>query len=120
MKLCVPVSSNAGLESPVCEHFGSAPFFMIVDTDTLGVKAIQNLNQHHVHGMCHPLAILGKEKIDGIVVGGIGMGALNKLQAAQIRVFKTNCPSIKETVDAYKRNTLVEMTPALACGHHHG
>ncbi|HRY29266.1 MAG TPA: NifB/NifX family molybdenum-iron cluster-binding protein [Elusimicrobiota bacterium] len=120
MKLCLPVLKNAGFSSPICAHFGSAPFFLIVDTETLSLKTIPNANQHHAHGMCQPLAVLGKEKFDGIVVGGIGAGALNRLRSAGIAVYKTAFPSLKETVSAYNQGQLPEVTPDMACAHHHG
>ena len=31
MKICFPVAENKGLESPVYNHFGSAPMFLLVD-----------------------------------------------------------------------------------------
>ncbi|OFZ49589.1 MAG: hypothetical protein A2381_03940 [Bdellovibrionales bacterium RIFOXYB1_FULL_37_110] len=121
MKICIPVNENNGINSTVCEHFGSAAFFMLVDTDSLACKSITNTNQHHAHGMCQPLAVLASEKFDGIVVGGIGMGALNKLQAANIKVYKTEYATIQETVNAVKNNKLQEMASHMACsghGHH--
>ncbi len=34
MNICIPVNEDKGLQSPVCAHFGSAPAFMIVDTES--------------------------------------------------------------------------------------
>jgi predicted Fe-Mo cluster-binding NifX family protein len=120
MNIRIPVNEDQGLRSPVCGHFGSAPFFMIVDTDTGTCRAIANTNQHHGHGMCTPLAALSGESIDGMVVGGIGGGALNKLVAAGIRVFLSEQSTVEETVTAYKAGTLRPVTPEIACGQHHG
>ena len=83
MNICIPISEEKGLESPVCRHFGSAPAFMIVDTEGGEPRTVPNLNQHHAHGMCQPLRALAGEKLDAIVVGGIGAGAVQKLQAAR-------------------------------------
>jgi len=118
MKICIPVESDQGIDSQVSAHFGSAPIFMIVDSDTLNCKAIINTNEHHSHGMCQPLAVLKSEKFDGIVVGGIGMGAFNKLQAAKIKVFRTKLSTIKEAIDAHKSGTLKEVTEKTACASH--
>ena len=120
MKLCLPVTENNGIESNVSEHFGSAPYFMIVDTDTLLCNAITNTNSEHSHGMCQPLSVLSAHKFDGIVVGGIGAGALNKLRASNIKVFKTEHKNITDTIKAYKENSLKEMTPEASCSHHNG
>jgi predicted Fe-Mo cluster-binding NifX family protein len=119
MNICIPVDSDKGLDSTVCAHFGSAPIFMIVDTETEKCKPIKNTNQHHAHGMCQPLAILAGEKMDAIVVGGIGAGALMKLQAANIEVYKTSQPTVKATIEALANGKLQTVTPGMACSHHH-
>ncbi|MDD5658291.1 MAG: NifB/NifX family molybdenum-iron cluster-binding protein [Elusimicrobia bacterium] len=119
MNICIPVENNDGLESRVCGHFGSAPIFMIVDCDALTCKAVKNANQHHAHGMCQPLAVLSGEKLDALVVGGIGMGALMKLNAAGIKVYRTSQPTVQSTLDALKQGRLEPVTPDTACAHHH-
>lgn len=121
MRLCIPVTEDRGLESPVSAHFGSAPLFVVADTDSGDCRVIPNKDLHHSHGMCRPLSSLTGEEIDGIAVGGIGAGALGKLAAAGMRVFITREASVKDTVDAIKTGALQEASPAMACGHHgHG
>lgn len=118
MNLCIPVTEDRGLASPVCAHFGSAPLFLIVDVATGGCRAVPNRNLHHDHGMCRPLSSLAGEDLDGIVVGGIGRGALGKLQAAGIRVYLAESPTVEAAVAAFTAGTLREVTPAQACAHH--
>jgi predicted Fe-Mo cluster-binding NifX family protein len=121
VNICIPVDEDKGLESRVCAHFGSAPLFVIVDTDSESCRAIPNHNQHHGHGMCMPLQALQGESLDGMVVGGIGMGALNKLIAAGLRVYVSEYPTIAETMSAFKAGTLRTMQPDMACAQHrHG
>ncbi len=38
MKICFPVQENEGLGSRVYNHFGSAPMFIVVDTETDNVS----------------------------------------------------------------------------------
>jgi predicted Fe-Mo cluster-binding NifX family protein len=40
MEICFPVGNNNGLESAVFGHFGSAPMFMVVNTETLEVTEV--------------------------------------------------------------------------------
>jgi predicted Fe-Mo cluster-binding NifX family protein len=121
VNICVPIDTDNGLQSPVCAHFGSAPAFMMVDTDSGACRAIVNGNQHHGHGMCSPLQSLAGENIDGIVVGGIGMGALSKLMAANIQVYRAEQATVGEVVAAFKAGVLRLMHPGQACAHHgHG
>ena len=118
MNICIPVNEDQGLQSQVCAHFGSAPAFMIVDTESGSCRAVPNQNQHHGHGMCAPLASLQGESIDGMVVGGIGMGALNKLSASNILVYLAQHATVAETVDAFKAGSLKLVEPGMACAHH--
>jgi predicted Fe-Mo cluster-binding NifX family protein len=119
MNICIPVTEDRGPESPVCGHFGSAPFFMIVDTESGACRTIDNQNQHHAHGMCQPLAALGGVELGGIVVGGIGMGALNHLKMAGIEVYQAQHQTVALTLAAFKAGTLQPVNPAGACGGHH-
>jgi len=118
VNICIPITSDEGLDSPVCAHFGSAPAFLIVDTDSGICRSVANTNQHHGHGMCAPLASLRGERIDALVVGGIGAGAMGKLAAAGIPVHLAEHATVRETVDALVAGTLPVMGPDLACGHH--
>jgi predicted Fe-Mo cluster-binding NifX family protein len=121
MNLCVPVDMDNGLESSVCAHFGSAPAFVLVDPATGACRAIVNGDQHHQHGMCMPVQSLQHEQVDAVVVGGIGMGALNKLNAANIRVYLSQHATVGEVVAAFKAGSLKLMQPSMACAHHgHG
>lgn len=121
MNICIPIMDDRGLDSAVCAHFGSAPAFLIVDTDSGSCRAITNTNQHHGHGGCAPLAALHGERIDAMVVGGIGAGALGKLAAAGIPVHLAAHATVRETVDALVAGTLPVVGPDLACAHHgHG
>jgi predicted Fe-Mo cluster-binding NifX family protein len=118
MKICIPVNEDQGLQSEVCAHFGSAPAFLIVDTDNNDCRVIVNRNQNHEHGTCSPFAMLQGELLDGVVVGGIGMGALNRLMAAGLSVFRAEHPTVSMTVEAFKAGSLKRMQPGMACGGH--
>lgn len=121
MNICIPVTGDKGLDSPVSGHFGSAPCFAIIDSDSRDCRVIPNPNQHHGHGGCRPLLALAGQNVADVVVGGIGAGALAKLQAAGIRVWRANVRSAGEALTAFSNGTLTEMSPATACGgHEHG
>jgi predicted Fe-Mo cluster-binding NifX family protein len=121
MKICVPVTADLGLESPVSGHFGSAPIYMLVDAETRRTNALPNARAVHEHGACRPLDALAGHAIDAILVGGIGAGALMKLQGAGIRVYRATAPTVAGCLDAFEKNEAEEIGPAGACGRHeHG
>ena len=118
MKVCIPVNEDRGLDSPVCGHFGSAPLFLVVDTETSACRALPNGNQHHAHGMCRPLDALRGEQLDALVVGGIGLGALTRLRESGLDVWISNRPDVKATLAALADGSLRRADPAGACAHH--
>ncbi|MFH1505243.1 MAG: NifB/NifX family molybdenum-iron cluster-binding protein [Candidatus Omnitrophota bacterium] len=120
MKICFPVKSDEGLDSKIYDHFGSAPIFIIFDTETKSIDAINNQNLGHTHGMCSPLKALDSKKIDAIVAGGIGAGAINKLNSIGIKVYRAFQGSIESNIESFKNNTMPEITAANACGGHTG
>jgi predicted Fe-Mo cluster-binding NifX family protein len=118
MKVCFPVQTDEGMESRVYGHFGSAPLFVVVDLITDNVSTIINSDQHHQHGSCNPIKALDNHKVDAIVVGGIGGGALNRLNQSGIRVYRAGAPLIRENVDLFLTAQLPEYTLSQCCGGH--
>lgn len=118
MNLCIPVTEGKGLQSPVSGHFGSAPSFVIVDSDTGVCRTVSNIDARHSRGACQPLASLTGEGVDAVVVGGIGAGALSKLQAAGVSVFLAEQPTVEAVVAAFKTGILQLATPEGSCAHH--
>jgi ArsR family transcriptional regulator len=118
VKICIPVTRDEGLESPVSSHFGSAPVFVVCDTETGAVHPVGNRQVVHEHGACRPLDALAGESIDALIVGGIGQGALMKLRAAGIRVFRAAESTVRGSLDALGRGELAELGPEEACSHH--
>jgi len=120
MQLCIPVQTIDGLNSAVSAHFGSATAFCVASTESAELRFITNNNDHHGHGMCAPLAMLEGQNIDGIVVGGIGVRAMQKLMAAGMQVYRTQEQTVRSTLQAYKAGTLPKMQLEETCaGHHH-
>ncbi len=107
------------MESPICGHFGSAPAFLLVDTDTRAHQVFANMDAHHEHGHCAPIAKLAEERIEAFVVGGIGAGALTRLLAMGADVYRGTPGSVAESLEALVRGALTRVSPADTCGHHH-
>ncbi len=121
MKICFPVVEDQGLESEVYGHFGSAPLFIVVNTETKEIKALNNGDEHHEHGACQPLKALGGQDVDAIVVGGIGGGALMGLNRAGLVVYQAQGLTISDNITCLIQAGLPVLTPAQTCGGHaHG
>lgn len=120
MKIGFPVESDSGIESIVYGHFGSAPAFIIVDTDTNQVTSLENGNMHHEHGSCNPIMALNGAQIDTMVVGGIGPGALMKLNAMGIKVYGAGSWTVAENIALFNRGQLQELSMENSCRAHQG
>lgn len=120
MRLCFPVVKNEGLESRVFGHFGSAPAFLIVDSETEAVVEVINRDLHHAHGGCSPLRALDGHPVDAVIVGGIGPGAWNGLTSAGIQVFAAGAETVRENVALYGRRALEPWAQGRNCGGHGG
>ena len=120
MKVCFPVHKDEGVNSTVYDHFGSAPEFIVVNSELQSTITVGNKDLDHVHGACNPVMAVGGHKIDAVVVGGIGAGALRKLNADGIKVYKAVKETVKENLDLLKDDRLPELALHHTCSGHQG
>lgn len=106
MRICFPVEENSGAESPVYGHFGSAPGFVLYDTETEKLDYINNRDINHEHGACNPAAALSGKSVDAVVVGGIGQGALMRLMADGIKVARSKAGLVGDNIRLYVNGEL--------------
>jgi predicted Fe-Mo cluster-binding NifX family protein len=118
MKLCIPVQARNGLDSKISLHFGSAPFFLFLDSETAQFEIVMNSDEHRAHGMCTPTGVLNGASVEAVVVGGIGRRAIEGLNAAGIKVYRGTEGTARQILDAVLHNALEEMTPDAACASH--
>lgn len=117
MKVCFPVKSNEGMSSMPYNHFGSAPEFVICDLESNEVKAIGNGDLGHEHGKCQPIKALSGEIVDAVVVGGIGKGAIIKLNSMGIKVYQAIEGTIEDNIKSLKNGELKEFDSNHTCNH---
>ncbi len=117
MKVCIPVEVNEGLESKPFGHFGSAPMFVVYDLESDKLSQINNGDLGHEHGKCQPIKALSGNIVDAVIVGGIGQGAIVKLNSMGIKVFKAQANTIKENIELFKANKLNEFPSNHTCSH---
>jgi len=118
MKIAFPVQSDQGMRSPVFNHFGSAPLFVVIDSDTYAATPIPNADRNHINGQCQPLAALNGIALDAVIVGGIGPGALRKLRNRGIRVLKAAAGTVGENLNLFSDGQLAEFLDNDICAGH--
>jgi putative endonuclease len=75
-----------GLESRAHGHFGSAPFFAVVDTVTGEIDVAPNAGQRHRHGECNPASHVNTLKVEAVVCHGMGKRALASFRRENVDV----------------------------------
>ncbi|MFH1716439.1 MAG: NifB/NifX family molybdenum-iron cluster-binding protein [Planctomycetota bacterium] len=118
MKICVPTQTNLGHKAQVHEHFGSAPYFTIYDTENDICEIVDNSNEHHAHGTCHPLSVLDGKTVNAVVCSGMGKRAIQKLNEGGIRAYRASGATVEEIVKEYQAGRLEEITAETACARH--
>ncbi|MFH1756293.1 MAG: NifB/NifX family molybdenum-iron cluster-binding protein [Candidatus Latescibacterota bacterium] len=119
MRLCIPTQTDSGSAAPIHGHFGSAPFFTIYDTDEDSIVTVSNDNQDHMHGACQPAALLVGRDIQAVVCRGMGARALQKLMAAGIKAYLSDCITVEDIIGSFKQNQLHELKAEDCCRDHH-
>ena len=114
MRICFPVKNNEGVKSVPYGHFGTAPTFVICDLEKDEVTTVGNGDLGHEHA----IKALSGEVVDAVVVGGIGAGAISKLNSMGIKVYKAIDGDIEVNLESLKKGELKEFSSTHTCNHH--
>ena len=110
MKIAVSAKGTT-IESLMDQRFGRAAFFIIVQTDDMGVEVVDNsaVAASGGAGISAAQAIADKD-VEAVVTGNVGPNAMNVLKAAKIKLYKGSAESVKENVELFKKGQLVEIS----------
>jgi len=123
MRIGIPTNakSGSGNEAPVYGHFGSAPGFVIVDTEKETFEIVENAGKEHEHGHCDPFQSLQAQSVEALITGGIGRRALQLLREQGIKVYGAQGErTAAEAVKGFRDGRLQEISFDDACAHHEG
>jgi len=118
MKVAISASSKS-LESPMDPRFGRAPYFIIVDTDTLEWGAIENPAAEAMGGAgIQSAQIIINNNVKAVITGNCGPNAFQVLNQAGIKVFNAYTRTVKEAIEDYKAGKLSEFSSPSVSGHY--
>jgi predicted Fe-Mo cluster-binding NifX family protein len=115
MRLCIPTDSNRGLDAPISGHFGSAPYFTLVESDTGCVEVVSNRHAHHAPGTCEAARSLPAHGVGAVVCLGLGRRALDGLRRIGIEVFVTEAGYAGAAVEAFRSGGVTALSSEEAC-----
>jgi len=121
VRIVVPVSDEKGIDAQLSQHFGRAPFYVIIDLDdeghVIGQGTIANTSEHFGGAGLPPDRIL-QLKPKALITYGLGSKAIKMFQDAGVAVLRTEANTVREVVNAYNNDELQELTHGCHQAHH--
>ena len=118
VRLVMPVEDTNDINARLSQHFGRAPYFAALELDEQGkvvdLQMVPNKSEHF-GGIGRPPDIILSLKPNSVITYGMGPRALNIFQNANVAVLQANKPIVKDLIEAYKQDELVELTQG--CQH---
>ncbi len=118
-RIAVPSNGQGGLDGTRSGHFGHCDVFTLIDVQDGEIKEVSILeNQEHVQGGCMiPVNLLSENRVNALIVGGIGMRPLMGFKQVGINVFHDDQrPEIEPVVKDLIAGALLEIRNDQVCG----
>ena len=117
MKICIPVEGKSGWDERICEHFGRAPAYALIDLEKMELDFIENISDHF-GGTKKPPEIIADTGANIVLACGMGPMAMNMLFEKGLKVYCGISGTVKESFEAFQNGKLSLATSELACKDH--
>jgi len=102
MKIAI-TSNGPDLKSQVDPRFGRCAYFILIDTDSDKIEALENSGAQGMGGVgIQSGQIMADREVKVILTGNCGPNAFRTLQAAGIEVITGITGTVQEALDKYK------------------
>lgn len=118
-RIAIPSLEAGGLDGQRAGHFGHCDVFTLVDVKDGEIENVTTIaNQAHVQGGCMvPVNLLSANKVNALIVGGIGMRPLMGFRQVGIDVYHDSTrPEIKPVVEDLIEGRLPMIEDNQVCG----
>ncbi|MCG8637666.1 MAG: NifB/NifX family molybdenum-iron cluster-binding protein [Desulfobacterales bacterium] len=118
-RIAIPSNGEGGLGGTRSGHFGHCDVFTFVDVKDGEIENVSTLaNQEHVQGGCMvPVNLLAENRVNALIVGGIGMRPLMGFRQVGIDVYHDDQrPEIEPVVMDLIQGNLTEIRNDQVCG----
>ena len=124
MKIAVTAEHNSGLESMVAQHFGHAPFFILVDIDNGELSSVQSVANPFVesHEPGQIPGFIHAQQANVILSGGMGGRAIQFFEQLGVKAATGATGTVRQALENYLGGKLKEAAPCAdseAHGHGH-
>ena len=121
-RIAIPSMASGGLDGRRSGHFGHCDTFTLVDVKDDSIEKVVTIaNQTHVQGGCMvPVNLLADNRVNALIVGGIGMRPLMGFRQAGIDVYHDDQrPDIRLVVEDLIGGKLPMIADDQVCGGGH-
>ena len=118
-RIAVPSMANGGLDGQRAGHFGHCDVFTLVDVKNGEIEQVTTINnREHMQGGCMvPVNLLSENKVNALIVGGIGMRPLMGFREVGIDVYHdATRPEIRPVVEDLIAGKLPAIRDDEVCG----
>ena len=117
MKICI-TSLGKDLSSQVDPRFGRCAYFIIIDSETMELEAIDNAASASGGGAGVQSGQLVSEKgVEAVLTGNVGPNAFQALQAADIEILTGVNGIISDVIEKYKKGEFKPIDSATVESH---
>ncbi|MBU0629518.1 MAG: NifB/NifX family molybdenum-iron cluster-binding protein [Candidatus Margulisbacteria bacterium] len=117
MKICVTANGD-NLDAAVDQRFGRSPYFIVVDPESLGFKAIANPNVEASGGAgIQSAQLIASEGAAVVATGNVGPNAYQTLSALKVKVLTGVTGTVNQAIADFKAGKLKEQTGPSVSGH---
>jgi predicted Fe-Mo cluster-binding NifX family protein len=118
MKLAV-TAQGSRLESTLDPRFGRAKYFIVVDTETGALSAVDNsinLNAAQGAGVQAGKRVV-ELGVDGLLTGHVGPKAFTTLKSGRVKIFTGASGTVADAIEQFKSGKLTSLETADVEGH---
>ncbi|MFN2353919.1 MAG: NifB/NifX family molybdenum-iron cluster-binding protein [Desulfopila sp.] len=119
MRIAVPSNGSGGIDGTRAGHFGHCDVFTLIDCENGEIVDVTILpNEGHAQGGCMvPVNLLAENKVNALLVGGIGMRPLMGFKEVGITVYhEAERPDIKPVIADLLAGNIPEIQNDQVCG----
>jgi len=117
MKVCIPTMGDSCMEEAICQHFGRAPTFTVLDLEAGTIKVLPNVSEH-MGGRGLPTEAIFAEGVQVMIVGGLGPKAVQFFAEQNVEVFVGATGTVKDAIEDWREGFLVKASSDNACKEH--
>ncbi|MFH2203451.1 MAG: NifB/NifX family molybdenum-iron cluster-binding protein [Elusimicrobiota bacterium] len=118
MRVFFPVEHDKGLSSRLCEHFGAAEMFLVINWEQSKVTQVLNSDRRQAQGLCGPASTLIECGAGCLITKEIGRKGLQRLGTAGIPVYAAETDTVKENLRLLHAGKLERLHDASVCDEH--